>query len=73
MSAIDVPPERRPDEPQTIASEVAEGQVDTTETPMRYLAYANRLRTIALATSRYLAYTSGPPPISNRHPFFSVS
>jgi len=72
MSAIDVPPERRPDEQQTIASEIVEGQVDTTETSMRYLAYANRLRTIALATSRYLAYTSGPTPLQNKQPFFFV-
>jgi hypothetical protein len=59
MSAIDVPPERPPNEPQTVTEEIVEGQVDTTETKMRYLAYANRFRTIALASSRYLAYTSG--------------
>jgi hypothetical protein len=63
MSAIDVPPERPSKEPQTvteeIVDEIVEGQVDTTDTKMRYLAYANRFRTIALASSRYLAYTSG--------------
>jgi hypothetical protein len=65
MSAINVPPDRPPNEPQTVTEEIVEGQVDTTETNMRYLAYANRLRTIALASSRYLAYTSGPPSLLN--------
>ncbi|KAJ3047771.1 hypothetical protein HK097_011226 [Rhizophlyctis rosea] len=37
------------DDPQT---------VDTTETPLRFLGYAARLRNIATAGSRYLAYTS---------------
>ncbi|KAI8924344.1 mitochondrial 18kDa protein, partial [Entophlyctis helioformis] len=32
--------------------------VDSTETPFRYLGYAARLRTLAMAGSRYLAYTS---------------
>lgn len=59
MSAIDVPPDHPPNEPQTVTEDIVEGQVDTTETNMRYLAYANRFRTIALASSRYLAYTSG--------------
>ncbi|EXJ68989.1 uncharacterized protein A1O5_07924 [Cladophialophora psammophila CBS 110553] len=31
---------------------------DTTETSMRYAAYANRLRTIMLSAHRYVAYTS---------------
>ncbi|EXJ90502.1 hypothetical protein A1O1_03605 [Capronia coronata CBS 617.96] len=31
---------------------------DTTETNMRYAAYANRLRTIMLSAQRYVAYTS---------------
>jgi mitochondrial fission process protein 1 len=64
MSSVEVPPERKPDEKQTVTQEIVEGQVDTTETNMRYLAYANRLRTIALASSRYLAYTSGTAPLS---------
>ncbi|KAH8690860.1 mitochondrial 18 KDa protein-domain-containing protein [Talaromyces proteolyticus] len=32
--------------------------VDTTETPYRYAAYANRVRTILLSAHRYIAYTS---------------
>jgi mitochondrial fission process protein 1 len=59
MSAIDVPPERPPNEPETVTEEVIQGQIDTIDTKARYLAYVNRLRTIALASSRYLAYTSG--------------
>lgn len=31
---------------------------DTTEGPVRYAAYANRLRTIMLSAHRYVAYTS---------------
>merc|ERR1712230_314712 len=31
---------------------------DTTDTSMRYAAYANRLRTIMLSAHRYVAYTS---------------
>ncbi|KNC97660.1 uncharacterized protein SPPG_07127 [Spizellomyces punctatus DAOM BR117] len=31
---------------------------ETTDTPLRFLGYAARLRTIAIAGSRYLAYTS---------------
>jgi fission process protein 1 len=31
---------------------------DTTDTPIRYAAYANRLRTIMLSAQRYVAYTS---------------
>lgn len=39
--------------------EIYEGQgPDTTETSMRYAAYANRLRTIMLSAHRYVAYTS---------------
>jgi hypothetical protein len=64
MSSVDVPPEHPPNEPQTISEEIVEGQVDTVDTKMRYLAYANRFRTIALASSRYLAYTSGQSPTS---------
>lgn len=41
--------------------EIVEGQADTIDSKVRYLAYANRFRTIALASSRYLAYTSGAP------------
>jgi hypothetical protein len=67
MSAIDVPPERPPNEPQTVTEEIVEGQVDTTDTKMRYLAYVNRFRTIALASSRYLAYTSGSPHLILSH------
>jgi len=60
MSAVDVPPPKLPpDQPQTVTEEIVEGQVDTVDTSARYLAYVNRLRTIALASSRYLAYTSG--------------
>ena len=62
MSAVEVPPEHPGNEPQSISEEIVEGQVDTTETKMRYLAYANRFRTIAVASSRYLAYTSGSFP-----------
>lgn len=32
--------------------------VDSTETPYRYAAYANRIRTILLSAHRYVAYTS---------------
>ena len=32
--------------------------VDSTETPYRYAAYANRARTILLSAQRYVAYTS---------------
>ncbi|KAJ5207118.1 Mitochondrial 18kDa protein [Penicillium cf. griseofulvum] len=32
--------------------------VDSTETPFRYAAYANRIRTILLSAHRYVAYTS---------------
>jgi mitochondrial fission process protein 1 len=61
MSAVDVPPPKLPpNEHQTVTEEIVEGQVDTVDTKARYLAYANRFRTIALASSRYLAYTSGP-------------
>ena len=67
MSSVEVPPDRKPDGKQTVTQEIVEGQVDTTETNMRYLAYANRLRTIALASSRYLAYTSGTPPSNIIH------
>ncbi|KAI9096461.1 mitochondrial 18kDa protein, partial [Phlyctochytrium arcticum] len=31
---------------------------ETTDTPVRFLAYAARFRTLAIAGSRYLAYTS---------------
>src|SRR3954447_136868 len=31
---------------------------DTTDTNMRYAAYANRIRTIMLSAQRYVAYTS---------------
>ena len=55
MSSADKPPQKE----ETIAQEIAEGEVDSIETSARYLAYANRIRTIALASSRYLAYTSG--------------
>jgi hypothetical protein len=60
MSAVDVPPPKLPEgQPQTVTEEIVEGQVDTVDTKARYLAYVNRLRTIGLASSRYLAYTSG--------------
>ncbi|ORX94044.1 hypothetical protein K493DRAFT_315674 [Basidiobolus meristosporus CBS 931.73] len=38
--------------------ELREGSVDTVESNFRYLGYAARLRTLATAGSRYLAYTS---------------
>ena len=62
MSAVEVPPDRPHNEPQTMKEEIVEGQADTIDSKVRYLAYANRFRTIALASSRYLAYTSGAPP-----------
>ena len=36
--------------------ELAERDVDTTDTDVRYLAYGARLRTALRASSRYLAY-----------------
>ncbi|ODQ80731.1 hypothetical protein BABINDRAFT_60775 [Babjeviella inositovora NRRL Y-12698] len=34
------------------------GDIDTTDSNLRYAAYANRFRTILLASQRYVAYTS---------------
>ena len=59
MSAADANPNNPPNEPQSMKEEILQGQVDSTDTNARYLAYVNRLRTIAVASSRYLAYTSG--------------
>ncbi|KAG0237983.1 mitochondrial 18 KDa protein-domain-containing protein [Mortierella sp. GBAus27b] len=38
--------------------ELEEGQIDTVETPARYLAYLGRYKTLFIASSRYLAYSS---------------
>ena len=47
------------DKQDDIWDEIYEGQgPDTTETSVRYAAYANRLRTIMLSAHRYVAYTS---------------
>lgn len=40
------------------SKDISEGKVDTTESSVRYLAYLARLRTVVVAGSRYLAYTS---------------
>ncbi|KAI8060803.1 mitochondrial 18 KDa protein-domain-containing protein [Gongronella butleri] len=42
----------------SFTEQVKEGEIDTVNTPARYLAYAARLRTALTASSRYLAYTS---------------
>ncbi|CUS08092.1 unnamed protein product [Tuber aestivum] len=53
-----------PDPPKTgpndsIVKKVYEGEApDTTDTNLRWAAYANRIRTIMHATQRYVAYTS---------------
>ncbi|KAK9710217.1 hypothetical protein K7432_008567 [Basidiobolus ranarum] len=51
-----IPPQEKPKEQPL--QELKEGTVDTVESNFRYLAYASRLRTLAMAGSRYLAYTS---------------
>ena len=38
--------------------ELEQGEVDTVETPARYLAYLARYRNLFVASSRYLAYSS---------------
>ncbi|KAF8981814.1 hypothetical protein BGZ46_002227 [Entomortierella lignicola] len=38
--------------------ELEEGQIDTVETPARYLAYLARYKSLFVASSRYLAYSS---------------
>lgn len=38
--------------------QLEEGHVDTVETPARYLAYLGRYKTLFIASSRYLAYSS---------------
>lgn len=43
---------------ETLTEKVVEGKVDSLEGNARYLAYAGRLRTALVASSRYLAYTS---------------
>lgn len=43
---------------ESLLSHVQHGDVDSIETNARYLAYASRLRTALVASSRYLAYTS---------------
>lgn len=42
----------------TASHEVAAGEVDSVETPARYLGYLARVRPILQPFSRYLAYTS---------------
>ncbi|ORX63133.1 hypothetical protein DM01DRAFT_1278165 [Hesseltinella vesiculosa] len=43
---------------ENLKEHVKEGEIDSVNTPARYLAYASRFRTAILASSRYLAYTS---------------
>lgn len=43
---------------ETLKEKVVKGEVDSLESNARYLAYAGRLRTALIASSRYLAYTS---------------
>ncbi|KAF9915127.1 hypothetical protein BX616_006840 [Lobosporangium transversale] len=38
--------------------ELERGEIDTVETPARYLAYLGRYRNLFIASSRYLAYSS---------------
>ncbi|KAF9204170.1 hypothetical protein BGZ49_005616 [Haplosporangium sp. Z 27] len=38
--------------------ELEEGEIDTVETPARYLAYLARYKSLFVASSRYLAYSS---------------
>ncbi|KAI8885587.1 hypothetical protein K501DRAFT_215565 [Backusella circina FSU 941] len=45
-------------EHETVTEQMIEGKVDTLDSKARYLAYAGRLRTALVASSRYLAYTS---------------
>ncbi|KAK9765802.1 hypothetical protein K7432_005589 [Basidiobolus ranarum] len=45
-------------EDEQLLQGLKEGNVDTVESNFRYLGYAARLRTLATAGSRYLAYTS---------------
>ncbi|KAK7208629.1 mitochondrial 18 KDa protein-domain-containing protein [Myxozyma melibiosi] len=47
------------DRVEEVAHEIKEGEApQSTDTNLRYAAYANRLRTIVMATQRYVAYTS---------------
>ncbi|KAF9993141.1 hypothetical protein BGZ65_011393 [Modicella reniformis] len=46
------------DEIKQEVKELEEGQIDTVETPARYLAYLGRYRNLFVASSRYLAYSS---------------
>ena len=41
---------------------------DTTDTNVRYAAYASRVRTIMMSAHRYVAYTSGTAPHSSSQP-----
>lgn len=43
---------------ETLQERVVKGEVDSLDSKARYLAYAGRLRTALVASSRYLAYTS---------------
>jgi fission process protein 1 len=47
-------------QPTTIeqSKEVNEEEITTTDTPLRYLAYFARIRTLLAASTRYLAYSS---------------
>ncbi|KAI7882935.1 hypothetical protein K492DRAFT_205786 [Lichtheimia hyalospora FSU 10163] len=43
---------------ESLSTQLKHGDVDTIETNARYLAYASRIRTALMASTRYLAYTS---------------
>ncbi|KAG2230100.1 mitochondrial 18 KDa protein-domain-containing protein [Thamnidium elegans] len=45
-------------EDETLSEKVTKGEIDSLESNARYLAYAGRLRTALVASTRYLAYTS---------------
>ncbi|CAO3652870.1 unnamed protein product [Cunninghamella echinulata] len=47
-----------PSADESIVERIEEGEIDTTDTVARYLGYGARLRTLAKAGSRYLAYSS---------------
>ncbi|GAA5809380.1 hypothetical protein MFLAVUS_002788 [Mucor flavus] len=45
-------------EDETLTEKVTKGEIDSLDSNARYLAYAGRLRTALVASTRYLAYTS---------------
>lgn len=45
-------------EDETLTEKVTKGEIDSLDSKARYLAYAGRLRTALVASTRYLAYTS---------------